>query len=189
MIDVYAYWHDLLDDEYSRNGTLIVSGGCNTIIGNAILKNPGSARPLENDTPTQERHEGRYKFNPDATMYALADLFDLHRRPGTIRLFNLFDFVDTDPVRGRVLGLPTQDDILSAVTKDNLPTYLGWGQEWKWPVFKEQCTDIFNAILPFSPYLHPEMSKNKFTHPLYLMRYGRNRHGCQKLISQFRKLL
>lgn len=186
MIEVFAYWNPLSAGEYSRNGTLIVSGGCDTIVGNAILKNPGSARPIKEKPDS--RYDGRYPFRPDATMYALADLFELDKRPGTIRLFNLLDYVDVDPVAAREIGLPTRDNVLEAVAKGDVPTYLGWGDNWREKWLKEQCEELFNAVLPYSPYLSPEMEKNPFTHPLYLMRYGRKRRKCENMITSFRSL-
>ena len=187
MIEVFAYWNELSASSFSRNGTLIVSGGSDTIIGNAILKNPGSARPV----CYAPRSDGRYLFKPDATMYALADLFEMDKRPGTLRLFNLFDFVTTDPIFARKIALLTQDDIMGVVSHDALPTYIGWASEWKknGQEVETQCGDIFGSILPFSPYLNPDINKNSFTHPLYLMRYGNSRPACQRLISEFRKLL
>ena len=187
MIGVYAYWRNLIDDEYSRNGTIIVSGGCDTIVGNAILKNPGSARPITEKPDS--RYEGRFPFRPDATMYALADLFELDKRPGIIRLFNLLDYVDTDPVMAKEVGLLTQDNVLDAVAKGDVPTYIGWGNHWKEKWLKEQCEALFSAVLPHSPYLSPEMEKNPFTHPLYLMRYGRKKPWCEEMITSFRALL
>lgn len=186
MIEVFAYWNKLPDGSFVRNGTLIVSGGCPTVIGNAVLKNPGSARPLSYEP--NEVYGDRLPFRPDATMHALADLFELDRRPGTVRLFNLYDFVDTDPVMARVIVLPTSDKVLEAISSDKLPTYLGWGKEWTWLVAKEFCTNIFKEIQPRSPYLHPEMGKNPFTHPLYLMRCGNNRTRCKAIIESFQSL-
>ena len=77
MIEVFAYWNQYSPEDYYRNGTLIVSEDCDTIIGNAILKNPGSARPLSKQP--DNRYGGRFQFRPDATMYALGDLGESHR--------------------------------------------------------------------------------------------------------------
>ena len=187
MIEVYAYWNQLSDGTCTRNSTIIVSGKSNSIIGNVILKNPGSSRPI--NTIPNALFANRMQFRPDATMYAIADLFELDKRPGIVQLFNLFDFVHTDPTMATVIVLPTQDDILQNISDNKLPTYLGWGNEWTWPVTKDLCQDIFNEILPRSPYLLPEMENNPFTHPLYLMRYGKNRSLCRHLLLSFRSLL
>lgn len=187
MIEVFAYWNPLGDGKYSRNGTLIVSGGCDTVVGNAILKNPGSARPIKEEPSLW--YGGRLPFRPDATMYALADLFELGKRPGTVRLFNLLDYVDTDPAKARVIGLLISDDVLGTVTEGDVPTYIGWGDNWKDMSLTGLCEQIFNAVLPYSPYLSPEMEKNVFLHPLYLMRYGRGRQICEDMISSFSRLL
>ena len=187
MIEVFAYWNELPDGNFVRNGTLIVSGGCPNVIGNAVLKNPGSARPLSYEP--NGAYGSRLPFRPDATMRALAELFELGRRPGTVRLFNLFDFVHTNPVMAEIIVLPTRDRVLETISSDKLPTYLGWGKEWTWPVAKEFCTNIFKEIQQRSTYLHPQMEKNPFTHPLYLMRYGSNRTRCKEIIQSFRTML
>lgn len=187
MIEVYAYWHPLGNGRHARNGTLIVSGGCDTIVGNAILKNPGSSRPLIEEP--DGRYDGRFPFRPDPTMYALVDLFELNKRPGTIRLFNLLDFVDTDPTTAKVSGQLTRDNVLETVSKGDVPTYLGWGGHWKEKRLAELCEELFDSVLPYSSYLSAKMDLNPFTHPLYLMRYGRKQQRCEDMIASFRLLM
>ena len=60
--------------------------------------------------------------------------------------------------------------------------------DWKEKWLKEQCEELFNVVLPYSPYLSPEMEKNPFTHPLYLLRYGRRKQKCEDIITSFRSL-
>ena len=192
QLEVFAYWETLPDGNHNRHGTLLQSGGDPTIIGNAVLKNPGSAFPLsskENES-VFEREDGRLQFSPDATMHALADLFMLDKRSGTIRLYNLVDFRDTSPIQALRTSTVSVDKVAEEILNGPpVPTYIGWGKLWRKKELVSRAEDIFNAALPHSPYLIPEIDKNEFIHPLYLMRYGANEERCKNVIEEFRNNL
>ena len=191
MLSVYAYWDTLSDGNHTRRGTLLCFGEDERIIGNVVLKNPGSAAPLEGDDCSLfGRIDGRLQFAPDATMYAIADLFEMDRRTGIVRLYNLLDFRDVNPEKALVSSCLSEDsvaeDILSGPA---VPTYLGWGDLWKQPNLLSKAREIFQAALPNSPYLDAEIERNEFIHPLYLMRYGLKQERCLKLLDSFRNCL
>ena len=99
-IAAYAYWDDKAK---LRTGTLLIAGGDETIIGNVVMKNPGSARPLEDFSL---REDGRLMFSVDATMHAIAELFELDKTGGTVQIFNLSDIREAD--YGKAKNLFTQ---------------------------------------------------------------------------------
>ena len=190
MFECFAYYQNNLNGGL-RWGTLIISGGDERIVGNAVLKNPGSASPVQG--LFSQRGDGRMEFSLDATMLALADLFRLDERSGTVRLFNLFDVRDVDPGTAITkLGdsCCMDGDIAEKIASiPGVPTYLGWGDLWKNPALTDRAQRIFEAVLPDLPYLSVPMETNPFFHPLYLMRYGRNRADCESMIQAFRKCL
>ena len=172
MLEAFAYWKPSSTGGM-RWGTLLTAGDNPTVVGNAVLKNPGSASPVES---LFVRDDGRLEFTPDATMFALADLFRL--KSGTIRLFNLLDIRAVDPdeaVRMLNKGVPesSMEDVAEQIaTGPRVPTYLGWGDLWRHPKLEAKARRIFQAVLPDTPCLDPVMERNRFFHPLYLMRYG-----------------
>lgn len=189
MFECFAYWKDTPSGGL-RWGTLIVANGDERIVGNAVLKNPGSASPVES---LFVRDDGRLEFTPDATMFALADLFRLES--GTIRIFNLLDIRAVEPadaVRQLDAGVQesSRDHVAQAlVLGPHVPTYLGWGDLWKHPKLRAKARRIFDIILLDTPCLNPDMEMNPFFHPLYLMRYGRNMESCWKVIQAFQECL
>ncbi len=190
MLECFAHYKETPNGGL-RWGTLICSNGDEHVIGNAVLKNPGSAAPVLG--LFSQLDNGRMEFSVDATMFALAELFRLDERGGTVRLFNLFDVRDVDPDQAlcRLDGESCMDgDIADQIAAlPGVPTYLGWGDLWKNPVLLDKARRIFQAALPCSPYLEVPMENNPFFHPLYLMRYGRNRADCESMIQAFSKCL
>lgn len=190
MLDCFAYWKETPSGGL-RWGTLIVANGDERIVGNAVLKNPGSSAPLE--SLFSEREDGRVEFSLDPTMYALAELFRLGETGGTVRLFNLSDIREVSP--DRALSQLSDDSFMDGNVAEQIasgpavPTYLGWGDLWTHPSFVGRAQAIFDAALPHSPYLKTPMGCNPFFHPLYLMRYGRNMESCWKVIQSFQKCL
>lgn len=190
MLECFAYYKETPNGGL-RCGTLIICNGDEHVIGNAVLKNPGSASPVS--SLFSQREDGRMEFSLDATMFALADLFQLNQCSGTIRLFNLFDVRDVVP--GMALAKLDDESCLDGDIAEQLarlpglPTYLGWGELWKNSVLFERARKIFYQVLPENPCLNSSMKNNPFFHPLYLMRYGRYRKDCCELIQAFRKCL
>lgn len=190
MFECFAYWKSTPSGGL-RWGTLIVANGDERIVGNAVLKNPGSAAPVE--SLFGEREDGRVEFSLDPTMHALAELFRLGETGGTVRLFNLSDIREVSP--DRALSQLSDDSFMDGNVAEQIasgpavPTYLGWGDLWTHPSFVVRAQAIFDAALPHSPYLKTPMGCNPFFHPLYLMRYGRNMESCWKVIQAFQECL
>ena len=189
MLECYAYWEPSSTGGI-RWGTLLVAGDDERIVGNAVLKNPGSAEPIDT---LFEREDGRLEFTPDATMYALADLFKLES--GTIRLFNLLDIRAVDPDEAvRMLNRGVQESSMENVaeqiaTGPRVPTYLGWGDLWRHPKLEAKARRIFEAVQYDTPCLDPVMERNRFFHPLYLMRYGNLRPECYEAMMRVREIV
>lgn len=189
MLEAFAYWKPTSSGGI-RWGTLLTAGDNPAVVGNAVLKNPGSAEPIDT---LFEREDGRLEFTPDATMYALADLFKLES--GTIRLFNLLDIRAVDPDEAvRMLNRGVQESSMENVaeqiaTGPRVPTYLGWGDLWRHPKLEAKARRIFEAVQYDTPCLDPVMERNRFFHPLYLMRYGNLRPECYEAMMRFREIV
>ena len=189
MLECFAYWKETPSGGV-RWGTLITAGGDPTIVGNAVLKNPGSAEPAPS---LFRREDGRMNFTVDATMHALADLFLL--RSGTIRLFNLLDIRAVNPddaLRQLDAGVSeaSLEDVAMELTEGpHVPTYLGWGELWRHPKLEAKARTIFDIVLQDTPSLESVMADNPFFHPLFLMRYGTSRPKCSEQVSRFRNIL
>lgn len=186
MLKAFAYWEETPVGGY-RRGTLLVGNGDERVIGNAVLKNPGSARPLETES---KRSDGRLEFSVDPTMYTLAELFGIDKKGGTIRLFNLSSIREADLSKAKKLIDTTaakDDDVAEEIVKGPaVPTYLGWGDLYKNPRLRAKAVVIFEAAKKYSPCLRPNIVDNPFIHPLYLMRYARNKDVCLEEVSRFR---
>ena len=189
MLEAFAYWKPIPSGGI-RWGTLLTAGDNPTVVGNAVLKNPGSAEPIDT---LFEREDGRLEFTTDATMFALADLFRLES--GTIRLFNLLDIRAVDPDEAvRMLNRGVQESSMEDVAEQiasgpRVPTYLGWGDLWRHPKLEAKARRIFEAVLPDTTCLDPVMERNRFFHPLYLMRYGNLRPECYEDMMKFREIV
>ena len=189
MLQSFAYWEETPVGGY-RRGTLLVGNGDETIVGNAVLKNPGSARPLEMES---KRHDGRLEFSVDQTMYALAELFGINKNGGTVRLYNLSSIREADFSKAKKLIDTTaakDDDVAEEIANGPaVPTYLGWGDLYKNPRLRAKAEEIFEAAKKYTPSLKPNIDDNLFIHPLYLMRYGRNQDKCKEEINRFRQIV
>lgn len=178
MLKAFAYWEETPAGGY-RRGTLLIGNGNERVVGNAVLKNPGSARPLET---VSSRSDGRLEFSVDQTMYALAELFGIDKKGGTIRLFNLSSIREADFSKAKKLIDTTvaKDDNVAEeiVNGPAVPTYLGWGNLYKNPRLRAKADVIFEAAKKNTPSLRPNIVDNPFIHPLYLMRYARNKDVC-----------
>lgn len=186
-VECFAYWSETPAGCF-RWGTLLVSGGDEKIIGNAVLKNPGSAEPQPGGL--FPRIDGRRPFTLDATMYALADLFCLDKTSGTVRLFNLMDFRDVHPEAALKTSSSGVEDVLAQLEDlPGIPTYLGWGDIWKQPSLKEKAEAIFSSVQRQGrcSYLKPDMMDNEFFHPLYLLRYGKQEQRCKEVVKMFQE--
>lgn len=181
-IAAYANWDE---QKQLRTGTLLIVGFDETIVGNVVMKNPGSARPLES---LSLREDGKLMFSVDATMYAIANLFELYKNGGTVRIFNLSDTREADFSKARKnLDCSLGIDVVKEInTFPDIPTYLGWGDLYKDERFSDKARKIFDAARCHNKYLKKNIEDNPFFHPLYLMRYGRNIPECAAVRDSFR---
>lgn len=182
-IKCYAYFGMVNGVEY-RAGTMLVGNDDERIIGNCIMKNPGSARPL--DDTLFKREDGRQEFSVDATMYAVAELFGIDKNGGTVRIWNLSDTREADFDKAKTTIVIADND---GGFDMSVPTYIGWGDFWKNPDVARRAESFFWRSIRFSTFLYPDMKRNKFIHPLYLMRYARNKPECKKIVEQLRERL
>ena len=189
MLKSFAYWEETPSGGY-RRGTLLVSNGDERVVGNAVLKNPGSARPLEIES---KRSDGRLEFSVDQTMYALAELFGINKKGGTIRLFNLSSIREVDFSKAKKLidtTVAKDDDVAEEIVNGPaVPTYLGWGKLYKNPKLRAKAEIIFEVAKKNTPCLKSNIVDNPFIHPLYLMRYARNKDVCIEERVQWWKVL
>lgn len=179
-----------------RKRTLLQFGDSWNLIGSAVLKNPGSALPIEGLSENEKSrvqefvHSGKfnsdqwYRFQPDQTMRVLSRIFDgglvgpPNELNGVIQLYNLIDLQDPDilQVQSKVSkisssNLKTQgSEIIDSF--QGKPVYLGWFDLWKIiPETKELALEIFNYV-KMSPhcYFDTDFENSKFYHPLYVNR-------------------
>ena len=178
-IVAYAFWDAV---QNLRTGTKIIVNDSERVIGNVIMKNPGSARPLEGFSL---REDGRLIFSVDATMHAIVDLFGIKQKGGTINVYNLSD--ERNPNYNKVKQSLTSSncDIISDLKALNVPTYIGWGDMWKDKRFTDKAQEIFELVKTQTKGYDYLIEGNPFFHPLYLMRYGYNKFECNKVLGEF----
>ena len=188
MLQAFAYWEETPTGGF-RRGTLLVSNGDERIVGNAVLKNPGSARPLET---VSHRDDGRLEFSVDPTMHALAELFGIDKAGGTVRLFNLSNVREANFSKAKKLIAATEeeDDVSPFIANGPaVPTYLGWRNLYKNKRLRAKAEAIFTLARTYNPCLKPRMEDNPFFHPMYLMRYGKSKKECQEEVERFQAVL
>ena len=207
MERIKVYTHYLCKNEIEyRWRTIIQIGNSWEVRGTIFMKNPGSSKyvepnisPIENsdlleklrtfdDTRTSSFYEW-YEFSVDRTMICVINLFkayyEAHREQlnGVIQIFNLFNVRDVNVWRAidkckdeglEKLVYTTDDDIKNIVS----PVYIGWGNLWRNPTYKENAQRIFSEVIKNPSYLCNRIEENKFYHPQYLMNYGKNRQIC-----------
>lgn len=199
-MNVYAEYFSENGIDY-RKTTIIQIGDSWELLGSAILKNPGSAIPLDDeiDNETFEKisgicqnsnHNHWKKFKGDATMNCLVKIFngsfvgDTKEISGVILLFNLHYIREADINKARILfdrsnsenTFPHIEDIKSII-KDK-PVFIGWFDEHKKlknEKVKTFVDDIFNHLASQeNSYLEKEFKQNQFYHPLYVGRLYNN---------------
>lgn len=72
---------------------------------------------------------------------------------------------------------------------NTLPTYLGFGNMWRDPIFTERAAMFFDIAKKTTDIFNVDLCDNAFFHPLYLMRYAKNRPECKCLVDDFRKCI
>lgn len=180
-IKTYAYWDAV---QNLRTGTMIVVNDDETVVGNVIMKNPGSARPLETFS---FREDNRLRFTVDATMHAIVDLFGLKEKGGCIKIYNLSDERNPDYNKVKQNLIASEFDVIDELRTADVPTYIGWGDMWKDKRFNEKAKEIFDLVKTQTKGYDDSIENNPFFHPLYLMRYGYNKFDCNKVLDEFVK--
>ena len=199
-MNVYAEYFSENGVDY-RTTTIIQIGDSWELLGSAILKNPGSAIPLDDeiDNETFEKISGicqnsNYKhwkkFKVDPTMNCLVKIFngsfvgDTKEISGVILLFNLHYIREADINKARILFdrsnseniFPNIEDIKSFIK--HKPVFIGWFDEHKKlknEKVKTFVDDIFNHLSSQeNSYLEKEFKQNQFYHPLYVGRLCNN---------------
>lgn len=188
-----------------RYGTILQFGDSWELIGSVIMKNPGSSN-FKNDTPAKIDELNLYdsgdnacwyEFNPDSTMYCIEQLFkekyfpkDSGNLSGVIRIFNLF--YSKEPNLNKALELYSSedqiiDDLKQIKESINKPIYIGWGSLYRNPAFKIKANTIFEIVKEHNPYLNEDIRKNRFYHPMYLIRYGNGKKWVSDVRESFCK--
>lgn len=181
--------------------TLIQVGCSWQIVGSVVMKNPGSALPLDASQPVTDMFVSPelqaiddsapwFEFKPDITMNCIVRLFaQAGCKEGVIQIFNLFNIREAD--LGRALQLynglleagsgsgvaSNSADALISTTMQDISqlsglVYLGWGPLGNDERFRQKAQQIFDAVKDRMNYLNPDFDSNPFFHPLYLMQYG-----------------
>jgi len=201
-MNIYAEYFSENGINY-RKTTIIQIGDSWEIIGSAILKNPGSAIPLddeiEKDTldqisgicPNSKPHYWK-KFKADPTMRCLEKIFDgsyinsSKEISGIILLFNLHYIREADINKARNLfdksssthTFPDMEEVKNLI-KDK-PVFIGWFDEHE--KLKNENVKLFAADIfchltsDENSYLEKEFSQNQFYHPLYVGRLYNNKN-------------
>jgi hypothetical protein len=201
---VYAHYECLDNIEY-RWRTLLQFGSSWSVLGSVVMKNPGSAHPINQikesfcikELGKFDSMEGWYEFKPDSTMHCIERLFREYCRQqsivfeGIVQVFNLMNVRDPNlanamekvKTANRAHLFSTEDDIIHLAS----PIYIGWGQLGQNPLFKDNAVKIYNASFKKegSAYLDDVFQKNLFYHPQYLMGRGKNSPKSIYLLNAF----
>jgi hypothetical protein len=210
---VYAEFHREGENEFRRI-TLLQFGDSWDLVGSAVLKNPGSARPKGEVSheefnqiqsflgPTPINQENWQRFRPDTTMRFLEKIFSgaylgsERKLEGVIQLFNLtylkepnLDLAHFKANSGYSQFLFPNVDELVVYFKDK-PVYIGWFDTWQKIRGAEPIArGIFDAVKNKSGnYLKQDFKENWFYHPIYINR-SIKKEPIRGLIEDFDQLL
>ncbi len=182
--------------------TLLQFGSSWDVIGSVVMKNPGSAAPLN---VIEDRNaidhllafyagNAWYSFSADTTMRMIEQLFSAYYQSpldGIVQVFNLMNVRDPNLERARIkhqqailpFSKTTDEDIKQLVA----PVYLGWADLGQDPDFREDAERIFHVVKTEKngKYLYEKFEDNLFYHPYYLMGQGKNQPKSQFLLHAF----
>jgi hypothetical protein len=199
-----------------RKTTLLQIGESWELIGSAVLKNPGSSKPLnpisdesynqiENlYSKTKLEKSNWFDFSVDSTMGFLEKLFNgtyaengqKRELNGVIQLFNLFYINDPDikSANAKSLNNTSKHLVIDAdstikMFKDK-PVFIGWRFEYvKNNDRKIQAEMIFDFVSKSkNMYLKPLMIDNNFYHPIYINRASKTNHDLKVTLNNFNEL-
>lgn len=200
-------WNLSRDGLQYRWRTILQFGHSWDIIGSVVMKNPGSARPLQTFITEAElnalayfddSNAPWYLFTPDNTMQNIEKLFVARNEgkplDGVIQIFNLFNIRNADLDKAIKSSMLAKESVLSTINEDikamqqyNSPIYLGWGALGSDQRFKDKARKIFQFARyeKNQNYLFPEFEDNRFYHPQYLMGRGKNRPVSIGILKAF----
>lgn len=200
-------WNQSIDGFQYRWRTILQFGKAWDIIGSVIMKNPGSAKPLQDNITEEELNalscfdkSGNqwYRFTADNTMHLIEKLF-IERNSGkpldgVVQIFNLFNIRNADLDKALKNCVSAKETVISTIYNDieairqcSSPIYIGWGTLGLDPRFKEQAKIVFQFVRNEmnQNYLFPKYEDNRFYHPQYLMGRGKNKPISKGLLKAF----
>ena len=189
--------------------TLLQFGNSWEIKGSVVMKNPGASNFKNLDhsaiTSSEILEELKafddngikaewYEFNPDPTMKCIGTLFSEYyaakgqKLDGVIQIFNLFYLREADLGKAldKALKLGFTDMADYDIEHLKAPVYLGFADLAWHKVYGQVAQKFFCAAFKLGmAYLNNDFNKNPYTHPLYLMMYGKNKPKCIQTRCQF----
>lgn len=207
-----VYTHYIEENgEGFRWRTLLQFGKSWNVIGSVVMKNPGTASPKEKVMDENclahllmfdAVYNEWFEFKADSTMNCVGDLFayyyDKKNRDeldGVIQIFNLFYLRDSNLEKAieknKIVKCPfhleeqiIEEDISHLVA----PIYLGFGDLAFKKEYKARAERFLAAAKKDGmAYLDDELNKNKYFHPQYLMRFGKNSSESINIRLQFKE--
>lgn len=203
---VFTHYTKITEQEEFRWRTLLQFGESWDIIGSVVMKNPGSAAVSRavTDPETLQALQGFdgntsketwFEFTPDQTMYCIRDLFreyysaNTHKDlNGVIQIFNLFYIREPnlECALQKAAQFGSKDLTDYDVTHLVPPIYLGFSDLGKYGSYQDTARKFFEAAKAQGMRCyHENFLKNKFYHPLYLMRHAKNRIYSLEARQQF----
>ena len=193
-----------------RTKTILQFGNSWDLIGSIVMKNPGSAYPVneinneiwkelnENNLVSNYSQKNWFEFKPDSTMGQVERIFSGYytvnqiELNGVIQVFNLFNIRHQNINIARQLAkestsaylYPQVNEVISAFK--NKPVFLAWRWEYK-NIGEGFAKDIFEFVKTSDfMYLKRDMIDNHFYHPGYI-NTGYKREVVQETLKSFVK--
>lgn len=180
-----------------RTNTILQFGDSWNLIGNIILANPGSSKPIKNIDSLVENNlknfyshyrennaikiENWYEFAPDQTMHRIKKIFNgeyigkVKELKGVIQLFNTFN-IKNQYLDEAVKQTNIKSEYLYSIGIENYfhdkPTYFGFSSS---VLNNDRLSKIAQNIFENSSSIikniyNVEFNNNKFYHPTYINR-------------------
>ena len=214
---VYAQYFEFNGLKYRLNTILQFGNSC-THIGNIILANPGSSKPVRNiDEISKESiktffdsFEGRkfsdfnwYEFSVDTTMRVVEKIFSgsyITDKPlqlnGIVQLCNAFNIAN-----------PNLDETLNNIPRDSnpyiitpniadfiadKPTYIGFSHDvlyHKYDYIRKVPQNIFESMPSKIKKFYENNIEKTFYHPMYISRTYRHKESIKNDLKRFFKIV
>ena len=187
---------------YRRN-TILQFGNSWDLIGNAVLANPGSAKPKNNASNEalslistfygkyrvgdNFKSDNWYEFSPDSTMRFVEKIFNgwyvgkSIEISGVIQLFNTFNIINKN-LNEAVSQIENKSDLLFSCSIykyfNDKPTYFGFSKKvLDKKVLRPIAMNIFNNSSDVVRHFYnKDFSKNLFYHPMYINQAYNQKH-------------